>query len=73
MSTTGVDESERQCPSTLYSYPRHLFYLACGSSHLYGGGLSLKLLNLHSKLFKGCALSSKVVAWASSRLACTPS
>jgi hypothetical protein len=50
MSITGVDESERQYPLTLYLYPRDLFYLVCDSSHLYGGGLSLKLLNLYSKL-----------------------
>jgi hypothetical protein len=50
MSTTGIDESKGQCPLTLYLYPRDLFYPACDSSHLYGGGLSLKLLNLHSKL-----------------------
>ena len=25
MSTTGIDESEGQCPSTLYLYLRHLF------------------------------------------------
>jgi hypothetical protein len=54
MSTIGVDENEGQCPSILYLYPRHLFYLACGSIHLYGGGLSLKLLSLHSKLSKDC-------------------
>jgi hypothetical protein len=34
MSTIGVDESEGQCLLTLYLYPRHLFYLACGLSHL---------------------------------------
>jgi hypothetical protein len=46
MSTTDVDESEGQCPSTFYLYPRHLFYLAYNSSYLYGGGLSLKLFSL---------------------------
>jgi hypothetical protein len=61
MSTTGVDESEG---GTLHLYPRPLFYFACGSSHLYGGGLSLKLFSLYPKLFKGCALSC---------LACIPS
>jgi hypothetical protein len=56
MSTIGVDESKGQCLSTLYLYFGQLFYLACDSSHLYGGGLSLKLLNLHSKLSKDYAL-----------------
>jgi hypothetical protein len=46
MHTIGIDETEKQCLLTLYLYPKHLFYLACGSSHLYG----LKLLSLHSKL-----------------------
>jgi hypothetical protein len=59
MSTTGVDESEGQCQSTLYLYPKYLFYLACVSSHLYGCDLNLKLLGLHSKLSKGCVLKSK--------------
>jgi hypothetical protein len=43
----------------LYLYFEQLYYLTCGSSHLYGGGLSLKLLYLHFKLFKGCALVFK--------------
>jgi hypothetical protein len=55
-STTGVDDSEGQCLLTLYLYPRHLFYLTCSSSHLQGGSLSLKLLSLHYKLSKDCAL-----------------
>jgi hypothetical protein len=59
MSITGVDESGEQYPSTLYLYSRHLFYLTCNLSHLYGSGLSFKLLSLHSKLFKGCALRLK--------------
>jgi hypothetical protein len=59
MSTIGVDENEGQCPSTFYLYPEQLYYLTCGSSHLYGGGLSLKLLNLQSKLSKGYALWPK--------------
>jgi hypothetical protein len=84
MSTTDVDKNDGQCSLTLYLYPKHLFYLTCGSSHLYGGGLSLKLLSLHSKLFKGCALRPKAslkwwlgpqVAWLTFQvdLACTPS
>jgi hypothetical protein len=56
MSTTGVDESEGQCSSTLCLYHGQLFYLICSSSHLYGGDLSLKLLSLHSKLFKDYVL-----------------
>ena len=59
MSTSGVDKSEGQCPSTLYLYNVQLFYLICNSSHLYGGGLSLKLLNLYSKLFKDYILWPK--------------
>jgi hypothetical protein len=59
MSAIDIDESEGQSPLTLYLYSRHLFYLACGSSHLYGSSLSLKLLSLHSKLSKGCALRPK--------------
>jgi hypothetical protein len=83
MSTIGVNESEKQYPSTLYLYPTHLFYITCGSSHLYGGGLSLKLLSLYSKLSKSCALRSKAslkrwlgpqVAWFALQVAltCTP-
>jgi hypothetical protein len=56
MNTTGIDESERQCFLTFYLYSKQLYYLACGSSHLYGGGLSIKLLNLHSNLPKGYTL-----------------
>jgi hypothetical protein len=59
MSTTSVDKNEGQYPSTLYSYPEQLFYLAYSSSHLYGCSLSLKLLSLHFKPFKDCALWSK--------------
>jgi hypothetical protein len=59
MSTSGVDGNERQCPSILYLYPKHLLYLACSSSHLYGGGLSLKLLSLYSKLSEDYALRPK--------------
>jgi hypothetical protein len=59
MSTTDIDENEGQCPLTLYLYLGQLFYVACGSSHLYSGGLSLKLFNLHSKLSKDYALWSK--------------
>jgi hypothetical protein len=84
MSTTGVEENKEQYPWTLYLYPRHLFYLPCSSSHLYGSSLSLKLLSLYSKLFKGCALRPKAsikrwfgyqVAWLAFQvdLACTPS
>jgi hypothetical protein len=46
MNVTSVDESEEKYPPTLYLYLEQLFYLACGSSNLYVGGLSLKLLNL---------------------------
>jgi hypothetical protein len=56
MNTTSIDESEGQHPSTFYLYPTQLFYLACSLSHLYGRGLSLKFLNLHSKLSKNCTL-----------------
>jgi hypothetical protein len=84
MSTIGVDESEKQYPSILYLYLRYLFYLACGLSHLQGSGLSLKLLSLYSKLFKGYALRPKAslkrwlgpqVAWFALQidLACIPS
>jgi hypothetical protein len=59
MSTTGIDESEGQCPLILNLYLGQLFYLACSSSHLYGSGLSFKLFSLHSKLFKNCALWPK--------------
>jgi hypothetical protein len=34
MSIIGVDETEGQYPSIIYLYPKHLFYLVCGSSHL---------------------------------------
>jgi hypothetical protein len=84
MSTTGVDENEGQCPLILYIYLGQLFYLACCSSHLYDGVLSLKLLSLHSKLSKDCILWLKVslkwwlgpqVAWLVPQvdLTCTPS
>jgi hypothetical protein len=56
MNTTSIDESEGQCPLTIYLYPESLHNLVCGSNHLYGGGLHLKLLSLHSKLPNGCAL-----------------
>jgi hypothetical protein len=59
MSITDVDKNEEQCPSTLYLYHGQLFLLACGSSHLYGGGLSLKIMSLHSKLSKDCVLWPK--------------
>ena len=59
MSIIDVDERERQCPLTLYLYLKQLCYLACDSSHLYGGGLRFKLLNLHSKLPKNYALWTK--------------
>jgi hypothetical protein len=59
MSITGIDKSEEQCPSIFYLYHIQLFYSACGSSHLYCGGLSLKFLSLHSKLSKDCALWPK--------------
>jgi hypothetical protein len=58
MSTIGVDKNEGQCPLTFYLYPRQLLYLVCGLGHLFGGGLNLKLLSLHFKLFKDCALWS---------------
>jgi hypothetical protein len=84
MNVTSVDESEEKYPPTLYLYLEQLFYLACSSNHFYGDGLSLKLLNLHSKLFKDCALwpnaSLKLwlgpqIAWFVPQLdlACTPS
>ena len=56
MNATSIDESEDQYPPTLYLYLEQLFYLACSSNQFYGDGLSFKLLNLHSKLFKDCAL-----------------
>ena len=59
MNTTGIDGSEGQCPLTLYLYPKYLFYLTYGSSHLYGGGLSLKLLSLYSNLSEDGALRPK--------------
>jgi hypothetical protein len=59
MSTISIDGSEGQCFSTLYLYHGQLYYLACGSNHVYGGDLSFKLLHLYSKLFKGCTLRLK--------------
>jgi hypothetical protein len=59
MNTTSVGESDGKSTSTLYLYLEHLYYLACGSSHLYGGGLSLRLFSLHFKLSKGSALKPK--------------
>jgi hypothetical protein len=73
MYIIGVDESEGQCLQTFYLYPRHLFYLACSSSHLYGTGLSFKLLNLYSKLYLEAQGIFKAVVWASSRLTSTTS
>jgi hypothetical protein len=58
MSTT-VDENKGQCTLTLCLYLKQLYYFACGSSHMFGGGLSLKLLSLYSKLPKIYALWSK--------------
>jgi hypothetical protein len=57
ISASDADESEEQYPSALNSYPRHLFHFACSLSHLYGRGLNLKLLSLHSKLSKSCLKS----------------
>jgi hypothetical protein len=82
MSIIGINANEGQYPSTLYLYFGYIFYLTCGSSHLYGDGLSLKLLNWHSKLIKDCILWPKAflkrwfgprVAWLVLRidLACT--
>jgi hypothetical protein len=59
MNTTGVDEYEGQRLLILYLYFKQLYDLAYDSSHPYGGGLSLKLLSLHSKLPKAYALWSK--------------
>jgi hypothetical protein len=85
MSTIDVDENEEQYPSIFYLYPVQLFYLICGSSHLYGGGgLSLKFFSLHIKLSKNYAFWPKasLKRWLGPQvaslvlqvdLACTPS
>jgi hypothetical protein len=59
MNTTSIDKSEGQYPSILYLYLKQLHYFACDSSHLYADGLSLKLLNLYSKMCKCYALWPK--------------